>query len=93
MKKSIINAINSISNTAELNEAITLIKQKQKQIRSEAASSIKSKLQIGNNVRVVSKQVPTGEVGKLISIARTKATVEINGLRYKCSLSMLAPLK
>jgi len=93
MKKSIINAINSISDNVELNEAIDLLKKKQKQLRAQVEREMKSKLSVGDKVYVNSQSLAANTVAEIISIARTKATISINGGRYKASLSMLKLVK
>ena len=88
MTKSLLNAINSIYSTDEMNEVIELIKIKQKQLRAFKAQSIKSKLSIGakvkfeNNSGVMTKGVVT-------KINRTKAVVKVDGLLWNCPITML----
>lgn len=87
MKKSLINAINSISSNDEMNEVIELIKIKQKQLRAIKAHGVKSSLFIGAQVRLNSRNgVEYGEVTK---INRTKAVVKIDGKLWNCPLGML----
>tara|TARA_B100001057_G_scaffold500814_1_gene618039 strand:- start:606 stop:878 length:273 start_codon:yes stop_codon:yes gene_type:complete len=87
MKKSILNAINSISSNDEMNEVIELIKIKQKQIRAIKAQGVKSSLFVGAQVKLNSKRgVEFGEVTK---INRTKAVVRIDGQLWNCPLGML----
>lgn len=87
MKKSIINAINNISSTDEMNEVIQLIKIKQKQLRSMKAMDIKSSISVGSNVIVNSRS--GSEQGVVTKIKRTKAVVEIDGRLWNCPLSLL----
>ena len=88
MKKSLINAINNISSNEEMSEVITLIKSKQKQLRSLKAKNIKSMLTIGSNVKVNGSR--TGiQFGKIHKINRTKAIVNINGDFWNCPLTII----
>lgn len=87
MKKSIINAINNISSTDEMNEVIQLIKIKQKQLRSMKAMNVKSSISVGSNVIVNSRS--GSEKGIVTKIKRTKAVVEIDGKLWNCPLSLL----
>tara|TARA_Y100000385_G_C12669333_1_gene457271 strand:- start:261 stop:533 length:273 start_codon:yes stop_codon:yes gene_type:complete len=87
MKKSILNAINSINSTEEMNDVIELIKIKQKQLRAIKAQGVKSSLFVGAQVKLNSKKgVEFGEVTK---INRTKAVVRIDGHLWNCPLGML----
>lgn len=87
MKKSILNAINSINSTEEMNDVIELIKIKQKQLRAIKAQGVKSSLFVGAQVKLNSKKgVEFGEVTK---INRTKAVVRIDGALWNCPLGML----
>ena len=87
MKKSIINAINNISSTDEMNEVIGLIKIKQKQLRAMKAMNVKSSISVGSNVIVNSRS--GSENGIVKKIKRTKAVVEIDGRLWNCPLSLL----
>lgn len=87
MKKSIINAINNISSTDEMNEVIGLIKIKQKQLRAMKAMDVKSSISVGSNVIVNSRS--GSEKGIVTKIKRTKAVVEIDGRLWNCPLSLL----
>ena len=87
MKKSVINAINNISSTEEMNEVIQLIKIKQKQLRSMKAMNIKNSISVGSNVIVNSRS--GSENGIVKKIKRTKAVVEIDGRLWNCPLSLL----
>lgn len=87
MKKSIMNAINSISSIEEMNEAITLLKAKQKQLRVIAIAEAKGSLKVGQRVKVNgSKGVQYGSINV---INRTKAIVNIDGTQWTCPLSLL----
>ena len=87
MKKSIINAINNISSSEEMNEVIGLIKIKQKQLRAMKAMDVKSSISVGSNVIVNSRS--GSEKGIVTKIKRTKAVVEIDGRLWNCPLSLL----
>ena len=87
MKKSILNAINNISSTDEMNEVIGLIKIKQKQLRAMKAMDVKSSISVGSNVIVNSRS--GSEKGIVTKIKRTKAVVEIDGRLWNCPLSIL----
>ena len=99
MSYSIIDAelfINSIESTEDLNRVIDLIKIKQKQLRSVAASKVKSQISVGTRVAFNNKGVP--QYGTVKEVKRTRAVVQIdlkdmeNELftgRYNVPLSML----
>ena len=55
MKKSIINAIDSIETSSEMNEVIELIKIKQKQLRAVKALNVKNSISVGSPVLVNSR--------------------------------------
>ena len=87
MKKSILNAINSISSNDEMNEVIELIKIKQKQLRAIKAHGVKASLFVGAQVRLNSRKgVEYGEVTK---INRTKAVVNIKSTDYNVPMSIM----
>ncbi len=88
MKKSILNAINSINSTEEMNDVIELIKIKQKQLRAIKVQGVKSSLSIGTKVKFENNDgiMTHGEVTK---INRTKAVVRVDGLLWNCPLGML----
>ena len=87
MKKSIMNAINSISSTEEMNEVITLIKAKQQQLRAVKIAQAKTALSVGTRVKVNGRKgVRFGSVNE---IKRTKAIVTIDGQQWSCPLSIL----
>jgi hypothetical protein len=87
MKKSILNAINAISSTEEMNEVIDLIKLKQKSLRSEAQRSVKATIMRGSKVTVNGQRA--NGVGTILDIKRTKAIVEINGERWNVPLTLI----
>jgi len=87
MKKSIINAIDSIETSSEMNEVIELIKIKQKQLRAVKALNVKNSISVGSPVLVNSRSGT--EEGTVTKIKRTKAVVEINGRLWNCPLSIL----
>ena len=87
MKKSLIKAINGISTNSEMNEVISLIKIKQKQLRAVKAFDIKQSISVGSKVIVNSRSGP--EKGVITKIKRTKAVVEINGRLWNCPITML----
>lgn len=88
MKKSIINAIKSISSTEEMNEVIELLKVKQKQIRSIESAVARSTFSSGDHVYINSRKSGrmTGIVEK---VNRTKAVVSIDAVLYTVPLTML----
>jgi len=88
MKKSIINAIKSISSTQEMNEVIELLKVKQKQIRSIESAVARSTFSSGDHVYINSRKSGrmTGIVEK---VNRTKAVVSIDAVLYTVPLTML----
>lgn len=87
MKKSILNAINGISSMDEMNEVINLIKIKQKQLRSIQVAMNKASIGVGSKVKITSKNGV--EFGEVLQMKRTKAIVEIDGMRWNCPISML----
>ena len=95
MSYSIIDAeliINSIESREELNRVIGLIKIKQKQLRSVAASTVKSQISVGASVYFNSKGGT--QFGTVEEIKRTRAVVKLNSKhnsasRYNVPLSML----
>ena len=87
MKKSLIKAINGISTNSEMNEVISLIKIKQKQLRAVKAFDIKQSISVGSNVIVNSRS--GSERGIVTKIKRTKAVVDINGRLWNCPLTLL----
>lgn len=87
MKEDIKNAINNITTLEEMNEAISLINQKQRELRSIKEAINKSSIHVGSKVQVTGR---TGtEIGKVIQIKRTKAIVEIDGACWNCPISVL----
>jgi hypothetical protein len=87
MKLALSKAINNISSMDELNEAIDLIKIKQKQLRAMKTLSAKSSISVGSKVKITSKSGV--EFGVVETIKRTKAIVSIDGIRYNCPISLL----
>lgn len=87
MKKSIVNAINSISSVEEMNEVIGLIKAKQKQLKAVQVAMNKSAINVGSKVKVTSRAGV--EYGEVLEIKRTKAIVMIDGMRYNCPISIM----
>ena len=87
MKKSILKAINEISSMDEMNEVISLIKIKQKQLRAMNNLNVKASISVGSNVVVNSRS--GSENGIVKKIKRTKAIVEIDGKLWNCPLSLL----
>jgi len=82
-------AINSITCSDELNEAITLIKIKQKQLRANKIRTNKSAIGISDAVKISSRNgIQYGVVQK---IRRTTATVNIDGVAYDCPIAILSP--
>jgi|TARA_B110000977_G_C10596181_1_gene306346 Ser-tRNA(Ala) deacylase AlaX len=87
MKKSILNAINSISSTEEMNEVINLIKLKQRQLRDVKAFSIKASLNVGDTVSVNGRHGK--RTGVIEKIKVKKAIVRIDGGLWDCPLTLL----
>ena len=88
MKKSIINAIKSISSTEEMNEVIELLKVKQKQIRSIESAVARSTFSSGDHVYINSRK--SGRMTGIIEkVNRTKAVVSIDAVLYTVPLTML----
>tara|TARA_Y100000114_G_C11578942_1_gene240093 strand:+ start:104 stop:376 length:273 start_codon:yes stop_codon:yes gene_type:complete len=87
MKKSLIKAINDISTNEELNEAINLIKIKQKQLRAVRVAVNKASLSIGSKVKVTSRNGV--EFGILENVKRTKCIVNIDGTLFNCPISIV----
>lgn len=87
MKKSIINAIDSIATMDELNDVIRLVKIKQKALRAQAVASAKMNIRVGDTVKVDSRNGT--EFGEVLEIKRTKAIVLIDDTRWNCPLSIL----
>jgi len=97
MKKSLLNAINQISTTEEMNEVIDLIRLKQKQIRDMKSSKVKSSLKVGMNVKIDGKNVgllssyyKNGvKFGVVEKIKLKKAIVKIDGRLWDCPLTII----
>lgn len=88
MKKSIINAINSISTHEELNEVIDLLKAQQRKIRSATAAAKRSQFAAGDHVIVNSRKNGT-RPGIVEKVKRTKAVVSIDGVLWNVPLSLM----
>ena len=95
MSYSIIDAelfISSLESIEDLNRVIRLIKIKQKQLRSVAASKVKSQISVGSNVYFTNRTGLT-QFGTVKEVKRTRAVVLIEGDvmsgRYNIPLSML----
>ena len=87
MKKSLLNAINNISSTAELNEAIDLIKIKQKQLRAITSAEKRATFSAGDKVVINSRK---GRMTGIVSrVKRTKAVVEIDSVLFNVPLSLM----
>ena len=87
MKKSVINAINDISTTDEMNEVIELIRIKQKQLRAVAIATNKASLAVGSKVKVTSRNGV--EFGIIENVKRTKCIVNIQGTLFNCPISIV----
>ena len=88
MKKSIINAINSISTHEELNEVIDLLKAQQRKIRSATAATKRSQFVAGDHVIVTSQK--NGRRACIIEkVKRTKAVVSIDAVLWNVPLSLI----
>ena len=87
MKKSLIKAINDISTNEELNEAINLIKIKQKQLRAVRVAVNKASLSIGSKVKVTSRNGV--EFGIVENVKRTTCIVNIDGTLFNCPISIV----
>ena len=87
MKKSVINAINEISTTDEMNKVIDLIRIKQKQLRAVAIATNKASISVGSKVKVTSKNGV--QFGILKNVKRTKCVVNIQGTLFNCPLSIV----
>ena len=78
MKKSLLNAINNISSTEELNAAIDLIKIKQKQLRAITSAEKRATFSPGDHVVINSRK---GRMTGIVSrVKRTKAVVDIDSV-------------
>ena len=87
MKKSLLNAINNISSTAELNEAIDLIKIKQKQLRAITSAEKRATFSAGDKVVINSRK---GRMTGIVSrVKRTKAVVDIDSVLFNVPLSIM----
>ena len=87
MKKSLLNAINNNSSTAELNEAIDLNKIKQKQLRAITSAEKRATFSAGDKVVINSRK---GRMTGIVSrVKRTKAVVEIDSVLFNVPLSLM----
>ena len=87
MKKSLLNAINNISSTEELNAAIDLIKIKQKQLRAITSAEKRATFSPGDHVVINSRK---GRMTGIVSrVKRTKAVVEIDSVLFNVPLSIM----
>jgi hypothetical protein len=83
MKTSLLKAINNIKDVKELNEAIELIKLKQKQLRREANQKAKASLDVGYRVKVSTRDDVVN--GVIVEIRRTKAVVTIPNFKGRAN--------
>lgn len=88
MKKSLLNAINQISTTEEMNEVIDLIRLKQKQIRDMKSSKVKSSLKVGMKVKIDGSKNGV-QFGVVEKIKLKKAIVKIDGRLWDCPLTII----
>lgn len=88
MKKSLLNAINQISTTEEMNEVIDLIRLKQKQIRDMKSSKVKSSLKVGMKVKIDGSRNGV-QFGVVEKIKLKKAIVKIDGRLWDCPLTII----
>ncbi len=87
MKKSLVNAINNISSTEELNAAIDLIKIKQKQLRAITSAEKRATFGAGDHVVINSRK---GRMTGIVErVKRTKAVVTIDGVLFNVPLSIM----
>ena len=87
MKKSVINAVNSLSSIEECHELWDLVKIKHKQLKDFENAKSKSSLFVGAVVEVNSPKVKNP--GKIIKINRSKAKVEVDDMIWNVPLGML----
>lgn len=87
MKKSVINAVNSLSSIEECHELWDLVKIKHKQLQDFENAKSKSSLFVGAVVEVDSPKVKNP--GKIIKINRSKAKVEVDDMIWNVPLGML----
>jgi hypothetical protein len=83
MKTSLLKAINNIKDVKELNEAIELIKLKQKQLRREANQKAKASVDVGSRVKVSTRDDVVN--GVIVEIRRTKAVVTIPNFKGRAN--------
>ena len=90
MKTSLLKAINNIKDIDELNEAIDLIKLKQKQLRKSKSVMMKSVLGKGTKVEVaIRNEIFNGVV---VKVNRTKAVVTIPNYNGRPTADYTVPL-
>jgi len=87
MKKSVINAVNSLSSIEECHELWDLVKIKHKQLKEFENAQSKSSLFVGAIVEVDSPKVK--KPGKIIKINRSKAKIEVDDMIWNVPLGML----
>ena len=87
MKKSVINAVNSLSSIEECHELWDLVKIKHKQLKEFENAKMKSSLFVGAVVEVDSPKVK--EPGKILKINRSKAKVEVGDMIWNVPLNMI----
>ena len=85
--KSIINAIEKIDNTKDLNKVISVIKNQQKVLRARAVAKAKNQFSVGDTVNINSRGKTL--VGEILKINRTKAICLINGDKFDVPLSIM----
>ena len=90
MNNVILEAINSVETTEELNEIIDLIKWKQKSLRKSKSVMMKSVLGKGTKVEVaIQNEIFNGVV---VKVNRTKAVVTIPNYKGRPSSNYTVPL-
>lgn len=87
MKKSVINAVNSLSSIEECHELWDLVKIKHKQLKEFKNAQTKASLFVGAVVEVDSPKVKNP--GKILKINRSKAKVEVGDMIWNVPLGML----
>lgn len=74
----------------QLRTICSIANQQLKERRSEKVASLKSSLSVGQSVSVDGNKVK--EVGTIVEIRKTRATVEIKGVQWNCPISILSPV-
>lgn len=87
MKKSVINAVNSLSSIEECHQLWDLVKIKHKQLKEFENAKSKASLFVGAVVEVDSPKVKNP--GKILKINRSKAKVEVGDMIWNVPLGML----